>query len=86
MPSPALVTVTTPLLNSFSLMAAVLKSPRIRPPQDAVAPVAEKFAPGKSLDSVGPFQFSAVEGAPSLQGKWGFPWVADDIVGAGFVS
>lgn len=40
--------------------------------QDAVAPVAEKFAPGKSLDSVGPFQFSAVEGAPSLQGKWGF--------------
>lgn len=40
--------------------------------EDAVAPVAEKFAPGKSLDSVGPFQFSAVEGTPSLQGKWGF--------------
>jgi len=40
--------------------------------EDAVAPVAEKFAPGKSLDSVGPFQFSAAEGTPSLQGKWGF--------------
>ena len=60
--SPALVTVTSPLLNSFSLMAAVLSPHVSASPHKMPLPVAEKNSHQAShSDSVGPFQFSAVE-------------------------